>query len=172
MFTSDHGEYAGAHGMRGKGFSFYEEGSRVPLIVKEKCIGVFDLESPDLCAFNKKHVELLTLLASQAAVAIDNARLYERLRANEARFESELRFAGRVQAGLLPQELPKRLKGADVAWHFDAAQEIGGDLYEFLSPEQIATNKTVVTRFLDGVPTTPAAITAPLSALVARTETS
>ena len=28
------------------------------------------------------------------------------------------------------------------------------------SPEQIATNKTVVTRFLDGVPTTPAAITA------------
>jgi arylsulfatase A-like enzyme len=35
VFTSDHGEYAGAHGMRGKGFSFYEEGSRVPLIVKD-----------------------------------------------------------------------------------------------------------------------------------------
>ena len=35
VFTSDHGEYAGAHGMRGKGFSFYEEGSRVPLIVSD-----------------------------------------------------------------------------------------------------------------------------------------
>jgi arylsulfatase A-like enzyme len=35
IFTSDHGEYNGAHGMRGKGFSFYEEGSRVPLIVKD-----------------------------------------------------------------------------------------------------------------------------------------
>ncbi len=35
VFTSDHGEYAGAHGMRGKGFSFYEEGSRVPLIIKD-----------------------------------------------------------------------------------------------------------------------------------------
>lgn len=35
VFTSDHGEYTGAHGMRGKGFSFYEEGARVPLIVKD-----------------------------------------------------------------------------------------------------------------------------------------
>ena len=35
VFTSDHGEYNGAHGMRGKGFSFYEEGSRIPLIVKD-----------------------------------------------------------------------------------------------------------------------------------------
>lgn len=35
VFTADHGEYAGAHGMRGKGFAFYEEGVRVPLIVKD-----------------------------------------------------------------------------------------------------------------------------------------
>ncbi|MGI9187425.1 MAG: sulfatase-like hydrolase/transferase [Gaiellales bacterium] len=35
VFTADHGEYNGAHGMRGKGFSFYEEGSRIPLIVKD-----------------------------------------------------------------------------------------------------------------------------------------
>jgi arylsulfatase A-like enzyme len=35
VFTSDHGEYAGAHGMRGKGSAFYDEGVRVPLIVKD-----------------------------------------------------------------------------------------------------------------------------------------
>ncbi|HVT00189.1 MAG TPA: sulfatase-like hydrolase/transferase [Solirubrobacterales bacterium] len=35
VFTSDHGEYGGAHGMRGKGFAFYDEGVRVPLIVKD-----------------------------------------------------------------------------------------------------------------------------------------
>ncbi len=34
VFTSDHGEYGGAHGMRGKGFAFYDEGVRVPLIVR------------------------------------------------------------------------------------------------------------------------------------------
>jgi arylsulfatase A-like enzyme len=33
VFTSDHGEYAGSHGMRGKGASAYEEAIRVPLYV-------------------------------------------------------------------------------------------------------------------------------------------
>ncbi|MSO62115.1 MAG: GAF domain-containing protein, partial [Acidobacteria bacterium] len=107
----------------------------VPLMLKDRCIGVFDLESPDRDAFNKKHVKLLTLLASEAAVALENARLYESIRANEARFEKELRLAKRVQMALLPQELPKRLRGVDVSWHFDPARELGGDLCDFLSPE-------------------------------------
>jgi len=107
----------------------------VPLLLKDRCIGVFDLESPEVNAFNKKHVKLLTLLASEAAVAIENARLVESIKANEARFEKELRFAQRVQMALLPQELPKRLRGVDVAWHFDPARELGGDLCDFLSPE-------------------------------------
>jgi sigma-B regulation protein RsbU (phosphoserine phosphatase) len=107
----------------------------IPLLIKDRCIGVFDLESPELGAFNKKHVELLTLLASQAAVAIENARLYEEIRTNELRLEKEVRFAQRVQRALLPQELPKRLRGVEVAWHFDPARELGGDIYDFLSPE-------------------------------------
>ena len=107
----------------------------IPLLSKDKTVGVFDLESPELDAFSKKHVELLTLLASQAAVAIENARLYESIRANEVRLEREVRFAQRVQMALLPQELPKKLKGVEVAWHFDPARELGGDIYEFLSPE-------------------------------------
>jgi sigma-B regulation protein RsbU (phosphoserine phosphatase) len=107
----------------------------IPLLLKDRCIGVFDLESPELNAFSTKHVELLTLLASQAAVAIENARLYEDIRHNEVRLEKEVRFAQRVQMALLPQELPKKLKGVDVAWHFDPARELGGDIYEFLSPE-------------------------------------
>ena len=107
----------------------------VPLLLKDRCIGVFDLESPERDAFNPKHVKLLTLLASEAAVAIENARLYESLQQSEARFEKELRFAQRVQMALLPQELPKRLRGVDVGWHFDPARELGGDLCDFLSPE-------------------------------------
>ena len=35
VFTSDHGEYGGAHGLRGKGACAYEEGIRVPLLVKD-----------------------------------------------------------------------------------------------------------------------------------------
>ena len=76
------------------------------MLIKDRCIGVFDLESPELDAFTKEHKELLTLLASQAAVAIENARLYEEVRRNEERIEKELRFAQRVQVALLPTELP------------------------------------------------------------------
>jgi sigma-B regulation protein RsbU (phosphoserine phosphatase) len=107
----------------------------IPLLLKDRCIGVFDLESPELDAFTKNHVEILTLLASQAAVAIENARLYETIRANEIHLEKEIRFAQRVQAALLPTELPKRLKGVDVAARFAAARGLGGDLYDFLAPE-------------------------------------
>jgi sigma-B regulation protein RsbU (phosphoserine phosphatase) len=107
----------------------------IPLMLKDRCIGVFDLESPELDAFSTKHVELLTLLAAQAAVAIENARLYESIRANQVRLDKEVRFAQRVQRALLPQGLPKRLRGVDVAWHIDPARELGGDIYEFLSPE-------------------------------------
>jgi sigma-B regulation protein RsbU (phosphoserine phosphatase) len=107
----------------------------VPMLLKDRCIGVFDLESPELDAFTKRDVEILTLLASQAAVAIENARLYEEVSANEARLEKELRFAKRVQAALLPLELPKRLKGVDVAAKFAPARELGGDFHDFLVPE-------------------------------------
>jgi len=34
IFLSDHGEYAGSHGLRGKGFAVYDESIRVPLYVQ------------------------------------------------------------------------------------------------------------------------------------------
>jgi sigma-B regulation protein RsbU (phosphoserine phosphatase) len=107
----------------------------VPLLIKDRCIGVFDLESPELEAFTKEHKELMTLLASQAAVAIENARLYEEVRRNEERIEKELRFAQRVQAALLPSEPPTRIPEADVAGRFASARELGGDLHDFLQPD-------------------------------------
>ncbi len=107
----------------------------IPLLLKDRCIGVFDLESPELNAFDNDDVEVLTLLASQAAVAIENARLYETIRANEERLEKELRFAQRVQEAFLPTEAPRRLKGVDLAVRFAPAHELGGDLYDFLCPE-------------------------------------
>ena len=107
----------------------------IPLMLQDRCVGVFDLESPELDAFSKSHIDILTLLASQAAVAIENARLYERIRSNEVRLEKEIRFAQRVQAALLPVELPKRQKQIDVAARLEPARGLGGDFYDFLAPE-------------------------------------
>jgi sigma-B regulation protein RsbU (phosphoserine phosphatase) len=107
----------------------------IPMMLKDRCIGVLDLESPELDAFSKRDVEILTVLASQAAVAIENARLYETVRANEVRLEKEMHFAQRVQAALLPVGLPKRMKGVEVGARFAPARELGGDFHDFLSPE-------------------------------------
>ncbi len=51
----------------------------VPLIVKNKVIGVIDIESPQANHFTEEHKRLLTLIASRMAVGIENARLYTRI---------------------------------------------------------------------------------------------
>ena len=107
----------------------------IPLLIKDRCIGVVDLESPEPDAFSKRDVEILTLLAAQAAVAIENARLYEEVRANQERLEKEVRFAQRVQVALLPAAPPRRLKGVEIAAAFDPAREVGGDFHDYLAPE-------------------------------------
>ena len=106
----------------------------IPLLIKDRCIGVFDLESPELDAFTKEDAEMLTLLASHAAVAIENARLYEEIRRNELRMERELRIARRVQLALQPGPLATVPEGIGVAGRFESALELGGDLHDFRTP--------------------------------------
>lgn len=124
----------------------------IPLLLKDRCIGVIDLESPEPDAFSKRDVEILTLLAGQAAVAIENANLYEELRANQERLEKEVRFAQRVQMALLPAGPPKRLKGVEVAAAFAPARELGGDFHDYLSPESHTLVVTVGDVSGKGVP--------------------
>ncbi len=51
----------------------------VPLIVKNRLIGVMDIESEQAGYFRPEHLRLLTLTASRIAQAIENARLYARI---------------------------------------------------------------------------------------------
>jgi sigma-B regulation protein RsbU (phosphoserine phosphatase) len=51
----------------------------VPLIAKNRLIGVMDLESEEAGYFRPEHLRLLTLTASRIAQAIENARLYARV---------------------------------------------------------------------------------------------
>jgi sigma-B regulation protein RsbU (phosphoserine phosphatase) len=51
----------------------------VPLIAKNRLIGVMDLESEQAGYFQPEHLHLLTLTASRIAQAIENARLYTRV---------------------------------------------------------------------------------------------
>ncbi len=102
----------------------------VPLVHKDRVIGVLDLESPVLDRFTERHVKVLTPLASQVAGAVENARLYAEIRKNEDRLGRELRIAQEIQHALFPEGSPSG-SGWEASAHFRPARELGGDLYDF-----------------------------------------
>ena len=103
----------------------------VPLIYKEKVIGVLDIEHTRRGYFNDDHVRIMITMAAQVAIAIENATLYERIARQEKRLEQDLELARELQFRLLPQKRPA-LKHAELAARFSPARQIGGDLYDFL----------------------------------------
>ncbi len=102
----------------------------IPLLHKDRVVGVFDLESPELGRFTERHVKVLMPLASQVAGAIVNARLYDEIRRNEHRLGRELRIARDIQRALFPEGSPAG-SGWEASAHFRPAREVGGDLYDF-----------------------------------------
>ncbi len=103
----------------------------VPLIVKDRLLGVLDLECLEPDAFTQDHEQMLTTLAATVAIALENARLYEQLRRTEQRKSEDLERAREVQQLLLPTEMPD-LPGIEIAVRYHPAQELGGDFYDFL----------------------------------------
>ena len=103
----------------------------VPLIYKDKVIGVLDLEHTRRGFFTDDHRRTMMTLAAQVAIAIENARLYEEIARQERRLERDLALARELQMRLLPQALPL-LTNLDLAAKFVPARAIGGDLYDFI----------------------------------------
>ena len=68
VFASDHGEYGGAHGLRGKAFAVYEESTRVPLYVYDPTCEFVppDQQGTERTQFTS-HVDLVPLLITLAS---------------------------------------------------------------------------------------------------------
>ncbi len=81
----------------------------VPLITKNRMIGVIDIQSEQLDYFKPEHLRLLTLTASRIAGAIENARLYTRV-ARQAQTLVLLNEISREITSILdPDELLERV---------------------------------------------------------------
>jgi sigma-B regulation protein RsbU (phosphoserine phosphatase) len=102
----------------------------VPLLLRDRLIGVLDLESTVPHAFTAEHERMLVTLGSYVAIALENARLYEEARESERRLRNELDTAREIQRQLLPTGA-REVPGLDLAAAYVPARELGGDFYDF-----------------------------------------
>ncbi|MEJ2352571.1 MAG: SpoIIE family protein phosphatase [Anaerolineales bacterium] len=107
----------------------------VPLQVKGNTIGVIYVDNRlQAGIFTQDDLELLNAIASSAAIAIENARLYQ-VAVEKGRMERELQMAYKIQAGLLPRSMPE-VPGWDFAARWKPAREVAGDFYDFIPLEE------------------------------------
>jgi len=76
-------------------------------------------------------VHLATLVCNQAALAIDQARLYA-IEMEQRTITQELATAREIQAGFLPGSTPT-IPGWEVGSRYEAARQVGGDFYDFIA---------------------------------------
>jgi sigma-B regulation protein RsbU (phosphoserine phosphatase) len=103
----------------------------VPLLLRDRLVGVLDLESTEANAFTSEHERMLATLGSYIAIALENARLFEESRGNEHRLQDDLATAREIQRQLLPTGA-REVPGLDLASVYCSARELGGDFYDFL----------------------------------------
>ncbi len=102
----------------------------VPLLLEDRLIGVLDVESVEPNAFSQDMEHMLVALGSYIAIALENARLFEKVSRGEERLERDLTTAREVQKALLPA-IPK-VPGLQIAVGAEPALHLGGDFYDFL----------------------------------------
>ena len=93
--------------------------------------GVIQLDTQDrLKKFTHDDLKLLLAVSGQAAVALENAKMHETLIAR-ANLERDLKTAHQVQLSFLPKK-PPQAPGYEFYAHYEPAQEVGGDYYDFI----------------------------------------
>lgn len=114
----------------------------VPIRGNNAMIGVLaaaDRESRDgsTGSFEANEIRLLGLFASQAAIALENARLHKEALEKQA-MQRDLELAATIQRDILPKAIPK-LSGIELAALSRPARQVGGDYHAFVERDGVLT---------------------------------
>ncbi|MCG3119439.1 MAG: hypothetical protein ALAOOOJD_01847 [bacterium] len=101
----------------------------VPLLSKGRPLGVLFSAKSDPWSFDQFDRDMLQAFANQAAVAIDNANLWQESIERE-RLAQTLQIAHDAQMKLLPKRMPV-VPNVEVAAFAETANEVGGDYFDF-----------------------------------------
>ena len=102
----------------------------LPIQIHDELIGVLCLESDELNHFTKQSLDLLSLFANQAAIALNNAKQYE-ISLVKKSLEHELIKASQVQKVLLP-ERPPVIENLNISFSHIASKIVSGDLFDLV----------------------------------------
>ncbi|HHL71451.1 MAG TPA: GAF domain-containing protein [Bacteroidetes bacterium] len=104
----------------------------VPLIVKDRIIGVAEVINPiEGQSFTDDDLNLFMTFGRQVALAIENARMHESI-VEKQRIEQQLEAARTIQESFLPQQCPVCPNNRfQIAAKSIPATAIGGDFYDF-----------------------------------------
>jgi len=101
----------------------------VPLIAEGESIGVLIINTREPRALDEHEQRILRLMANQAALALEQARLHQE-EIQRQRMEEELSVGRQIQLSLLPESCPT-LPGWQFAALYRPARIVGGDFYDF-----------------------------------------
>lgn len=101
-----------------------------PIMTDRRIIGVFNLESNQVNAYDLDDLNLLTAFASHCAVAIERTRLHKEIIVKK-KLEEELLIARNIQQSFLPAVDPN-LAGFDISGVNIPSEQVGGDYYDFI----------------------------------------
>jgi len=102
----------------------------VPLICQQEALAILSLrQQGKVIPWQPEDVQLLQDVAEQAALAISQARLYQRIQEQTRQMREELEVARQIQGNLLRQSWPE-LDGVRVQACCFPAREVGGDFFE------------------------------------------
>lgn len=103
----------------------------VPLVANGRSIGALLVDSREPRRLEEGEIRLLQLMANQAALALEKARLHVE-EVQRQRLDEELAVARQIQLSMLPKENPQA-PGWEFVTVYDAARQVGGDFYDFFA---------------------------------------
>jgi sigma-B regulation protein RsbU (phosphoserine phosphatase) len=107
----------------------FQAAAVVPLVSRGQSIGALLIDSRTPRGFTEEEIRFLQLMANQAAIALEQARLRQQER-RQLQLERGLALGREIQQSMLPQACPT-IPGWQFAAVYEAAQEVGGDFYDF-----------------------------------------
>jgi sigma-B regulation protein RsbU (phosphoserine phosphatase) len=103
----------------------------IPLLVDDQLVGVFTASHPELNAFPPQQLKILHTLCSHIAIALQNARLFQKVQQEREEMNRDALEARAIQQALLPKSSPF-IPGFAVSGLSVPAGAVGGDWFDFI----------------------------------------